>query len=504
MKFLKGFFSLLPITLLYLIPATAWTSIGKTAQELEAEKGEASMTRKVNDHIVFLFYKFPKAEEALILLDGKSALHLQKKPNEEDFTDTEVTSFLELNKGPEKANWVPLEQDAVPHARFYKLQDKSGVLAIWKDRMVMISTPQGIKALNENQEIFYKFIDQLKGELDVLKQEAAIQARENEKQSYEIQIIEKGIRDPKEAVLYAMERRNEGIKLEFPFYFGTEWHKKSPKDFMEWARALRKDEYDLALQCTFETKENQGTQEADEYVQKVMARGPKRNQALGVIAFKKASESPEMAAEWASQFSTDDEARINILNMIALIWAAKDPERTIDWIVDLSDTLPSELTGDSTSISAFFTLTRLFERNPKLAFQKATELKNPDVRNPEVFRIAGMWAGKNMNELKKDIARLDDKEIMKPAVMGLVDGVAKMKDPDFPEIANWLLRLEPFPQTGPAPCGDLFSILIGKWIRSDVDGCVKWAEQTLEKRRATDPQKTAILGYLESTRNSFK
>lgn len=504
MKFLKVLFSLLPITFCYLLPATAWTSIGKTAQELEAEKGEASMTRKVNDHIIFLFYKFPKTEEALILLDGKSALHLQKKPNGEDFGDTEVTSFLELNKGPEKANWAPLEQGAVPNARFYKLQDKSGVLAIWKDRMVMISTPQGIKALNENQEIFYKLIDQLKGEIDILKQEAAIQARENEKQSYEIQIIEKGIRDPKEAVLFSLERKNEGFNFEFPFYFASEWHRKNPKEYMEWARSLRKEEYDLALQATLDTKQNEGTEEADEYVQEAMARGPKRNQALGVIAYKKASHNPEKAAEWASQLKLDDEARVDALNMVAMIWATAEPEKTIEWIVDISDTLPSELTGNSTSISAFFTLTKLFERNPKLAFQKATELKNPDVRNPEVFRIAGMWAGKNMNELKKEITRLDDKEKMKPAVMGLVDGASKMKDPDFPEIANWLLRLEPFPQPGPVPCGDLFSILISKWIRSDGDGCMKWAEQTLEKQRATDLQRTAILGYLDSTRNSFK
>jgi len=503
MNFLKVLFSLLPITICYLLPATAWTSIGKTTQELEAEKGEASMTRKINNHIVFLFYLFPKTEEVLIMIDGKSALHTQKKPNEEDFTETEITSFLERNKGPEKANWVLLEQEAVPSARIYKLQDKSGVLAIWKDRKVMICTPQGIKALNENKEIFYKFIDQLKGEIDILKQENAIQARENEQQSYEIQIVEKGTRNPKEAVLFSLERKNAGFDIEFPFYFASEWHRKNPKDYMAWARTLKKEEYDLALQCTYDTTQNEGTQEADEYVQEVMARGPKRNQALGVIAYKKAVHNPETAAEWASQLELDDEARIDALNMVALIWAATEPEKTIEWIVDISDTLPSELTGNSTSVSAFFTLTKLFERNPKLAFRKATELKNPDVRNPQVFRIAGLWARKTPEDLKKEITKLNDKEKIKPALMGLVEGLSKQNDPNFSAIADWLLRLEPFPQPGPAPCGDYFSILIAQWIKTDGEGCLRWVKQALEKR-ATELQRTAILGHLESLRDTLR
>ena len=62
--------------------------------------------------------------------------------------------------------------------------------------MVMISTPQGIKTLNENQAVFYKFIDQLKGEVEIIKQENALLDREHQRQEYEIQVIEKGIKDP--------------------------------------------------------------------------------------------------------------------------------------------------------------------------------------------------------------------------------------------------------------------------------------------------------------------
>lgn len=492
------------LTSFLLSPSTAWPKIGETTEQVESSKGKPTLNRNINDQIVWFFYKTDFIEEVIILIQGKTELILNQKTNADDFTKDEIDTFLNNNISYKNAKWIPINESTNETGKFYRLLGGNDVIGCWEDKRVMVASPEGIKAFKENEEAFNVFFDQLKGEVNILQQEAGIINKELQQQDFEINVIEKGIRDPKEAVLYAQEQRKKGAKYDFPFYFAAEWHKKNPKEYMEWARTLRKNEYDLALQCTYETKENGATDEADDYVVKVMARGTKRNQAIEVIAFKKALNDPKEAAEWATQLGTDDEARISALNMVAMKWAYLEPEKTIDWVVDISDTLPSELTGNSTSISAFFTLTKLFERNPELAFQKATELKNPDVRNPEVFRIAGMWAGKNMNDLKKEITRLDDKEKVKPAVMGLVDGASKMKDPGFPEIANWLLSVEQFPQKGPAPCGDLFSILFSKWIRSDGDGCMKWVEQTLDKRRATNLQKTAILGYLDSVRKSFK
>lgn len=490
--------------LIQLFTCDVWAGIGQTAVEIESKKGKAAFSRDVNERTAFLFFKFQEIEETLILLDGKSALVLRKKPTSDDFTTEEVNGFLEEYKDPETSRWISINQTEIQNAKFFKLKDGKDLTAIWKDKMVMISTPQGIKTLNENQTIFYKFIDQLKGEVEVIKQENALLDREHQRQEYEIQIIEKGIKDPKEATLFALERKNAGFQVEFPFYFASLWHKNNPKEFMEWARTLRKEEYQLALDSTLEAAESDNTKDANDYVEKQMARGPKRTQALEVIAFKKATSNAEAAAEWASQFSKDDDARINVLNIVAIKWATLDPDKTIEWIIDISDTLPSELTGDCTSVSAFFTLTRLFERNPKLAFQKATELKNPDVRNPETYRIAGLWADKNLPELKKEIQEIDDKEKRKPAVMGLAEYMAKQKSPDFSGTADWLLRLESFPQAGPAPCGDLFSILISQWIKKDAKGCLSWAKDTLEKRKATNLQKTAILGYLESLQGNFR
>ena len=221
-----------------------------------------------------------------------------------------------------------------------------------------------------------------------------------------------GWKDPKAAVLYAVKKQEEGYSdVKFPYIFGSMWYQKSPKEFMEWARTLKKEQFASAETCTWIEGKDSNSSEADEYVRTKMARGEKRNRAIYFIARKKYAQNPSEATSWAESFPVDDEGRVYAIDSVMLAWIQKDPHDAVKWLHSISDTLPSSNENKRTSISPTFCYLKLYDVSPSEAMDWATKNPNKEIRQSMSSLLLVRWIETDKVSARDYISKVDNPQV---------------------------------------------------------------------------------------------
>jgi hypothetical protein len=225
-------------------------------------------------------------------------------------------------------------------------------------------------------------------------------------------IMALGWKDPKAAVLYAVNKQIEGHpEVSFPYDFGTMWYQKSPKEFMEWARTLNKEQFASADACTWFQGKDSDSSEADEYVRTKMARGEKRNRAIFSIATKKFAQNPSEGTSWAESFSVDDDGRVYAIDSVVLSWIQKNPHDAVKWLNSISDTLPSSSEGKRTSISPTLCYLKLYDVSPSDAMDWATKNPNKEIRQSMLSLLLVRWIETDKVSAKDYISKVDNPQV---------------------------------------------------------------------------------------------
>jgi hypothetical protein len=228
----------------------------------------------------------------------------------------------------------------------------------------------------------------------------------------EKKIMVLGWKDPKAAVLYALNKQIEGYpEVRFPCNFGTMWYQKSPKEFMEWARTLNKEQFALADACTWFLGKDFDSSEADEYVRAEMARGEKRNKAISSIARKKSAQNPRDGASWAESFSLDDEGRFYAIDTVVLSWIQKNPRDAAKWLNSISETLPTSNEIKRTLISPTLCYTKLYDESPSEAMDWVTKNPNKEIRQSMSFLLLCRWIEIDKVSARNYISKVDNPQV---------------------------------------------------------------------------------------------
>jgi len=314
-----------------------------------------------------------------------------------------------------------------------------------------------------------------------------------------------GAEDPKAAVLYALQQRKEGHEeIEFPTYFGRQWYKKSPKEFMQWAQSLTKAEFFEANECTLDVVEKSDSAEADEFVMHKMARGPKRNQAIFTIGFKKTNFDPCLAATWAESFAKNDPGRFFAIDSVAIFWSSKDAQAAIRWVNSISDNLPSETDSswnENPSVAVWACLEALYKRSPSVALDWAIKNPNKGIRDIECYRITRKWAKANMEEPRKYISQISDRLLRLPLLVGYISESEDYPTSEFPSIADWMLSMEKSPFI--IIKGDLFPLFLSTWIDKDRVGALMWLQKVPTHSQSEGTVKGNFVASLLAGENPF-
>lgn len=318
-------------------------------------------------------------------------------------------------------------------------------------------------------------------------------------------ISAKGVKDPREAVLYALQKQKEGYEeINFPTLLGKEWFKKSPTQFMEWAQSLNETDFCKADKCVFEAVDDGDSAEAEKFILHQMARGHKRNQSIYTIAIKKTSNNPRQAAAWAESFSKDDPGRLAAVDGVAKEWAFKDPQAAISWVTSISSTLPSELessTNDPISAAAMYCYDELYKVSPASALDWAIKNPNKGIAKPECFRIAREWAKANREKPRTYILKLKKSDLRHDMVLGYISECSSFPPSDFPAIANWMLSLEKSPFSSAK--GDIFPTFLSTWIDKDRAGALEWIQKVSTHSEAEGTAKGNMVASVMAGENPF-
>jgi len=182
--------------------------------------------------------------------------------------------------------------------------------------------------------------------------------------------------DPKKACWYYQqlpENEKENIKV-FYWLSCVKWYEADQKDFMIWARALKKSEYDPIIGFLNSTSKKFANDSNAKYVAEEMAHGQKRDATLKTIIQQKAMQNPEDALTWAFNLKNETE-KIQAIQVILLMWSAKDSAATCDWITDNIKQYPKEL--EPNLLGPFLLLSN---KNKKTAIEKSKKIQNPKLR----------------------------------------------------------------------------------------------------------------------------
>ena len=347
------------------------------------------------------------------------------------------------------------------------------------------------------------FQDRCQSEQTEIRDQAVLKTKGVGAILHDMMII--GADDPKAAVLYALQKRKEGHEeIEFPTYFGRQWYKKNPKEFMQWAQSLNKSDYPKANECTLDNVEKIDTAEADEFVMHQMARGPKRNQAIFTIGFKKTNLDPRLASAWAESFAKNDPGRLHAIDSVAIFWSSKDPQAAIRWVNAISDTLPSELdslSDEYMSTATCICLNELYKTSPAVALDWALKNPNKGTRDIECYRITRKWAKANKEEPRNYIFQIKESSLRFPMLMGYIKESSDYPISEFPVIADWMMTIEKSPFA--MGKSGLFTLFLSGWIDKDRAGALEWIQKTPSTSFEEGNAKGNIVASLMAGENPF-
>ena len=318
-------------------------------------------------------------------------------------------------------------------------------------------------------------------------------------------ISAKGVKDPREAVLYALQKQKEGYEeIDFPTVLAMEWYKKNPKEYMQWSRSLNEADFYKADKSVLYTDENVSSAEAEEFAKDQMAHGTKRNQSIFTIGLRKASSDPRRAAAWAESFSKDDPGRLAAVDGVAKEWAFKDPQAAIIWVTSISSTLPSGLgssTNDPFSAAAMYCYDELYKVSPASALDWAIKNPNKGIAKPECFRIAGKWAKANREKPRTYILKTKESDLRRDMILGYISECSSFPPSDFPAIADWMLSVERSPFS-PVE-GDIFPTFLSTWIDKDRAGALEWLQKVPIHSEAEGTTKGNFIASILGKENPF-
>ena len=450
----------------------AQANLGQTINEIEIEFGKPTLSKSVNEQANFVVYRNKNGETGFVLINGKVELSIiQQDANE--FSEREVNSFLEHNKSTPDAVWRLVEQHG--KEKMYRLSKGDNRVGMWGDKKVMVTSPVGVQFMNDNGEKLLNIVQEMQNSAEEM-----IKANtDNTDDAMQADVIRIGITEPKEAVLYALKQRASGHKeYSFPYFFGRTWYQRNPKDFMQWARTLTSDEFKEANECTYEPVNHIDTQDAEEYVKKEMARGPKRNLALFTIGYKKCQLDPIQAIKWADTFSPDDSGYVSVISSVSVFASQKEPEETLEWVISISDKIPPYNKQENACPATCIPLDEVYKKNPEKALNQALQIKNKEIKSVECFRLAQLLASQDSSRFFDYLQSVTDKKEKDLLITGLIH-VINNKNVDYKPIAEGLLQnnIKPFEEERTPPgLYVVFAVLFQKWGKENKNDCIEFIQ----------------------------
>lgn len=296
------------------------------------------------------------------------------------------------------------------------------------------------------------------------------------------------IKGPQEACKMYMEldqKAKKGLETEFLFSC-LKWHEATPVEFMQWARALRKEQFDSINLFLLVTSKKFDSDERKTYIADEMALGPKRDSAIVAIAQKKVSDDPKGAALWAQQLPLDN-ARVEAIDAVAMSWSLKNPSDACDWLIFISDTLPDN------SNTLWMPLVTLSDTDPLLALQKAMKLKTSEARNTIITMVAFGLAEKDSGQLKLQIKGTKDPED-RNLLLSILLGSSLENSESCKKTADWLLEIEPCPFQRKET--NHFFYLLETWGKADRNSCLEWVRSAPTKDSDQAVLKTMVIANL--------
>ena len=182
--------------------------------------------------------------------------------------------------------------------------------------------------------------------------------------------------DPKRACLYfedLTKTEQESLKV-FLWLSCTKWFEADSRNFMQWARALKKDEFQPIFAYLQATSKKFSSEENIKYISEEMPLGPKRDDAFDRIVDQMALKNAEEAITWAFTLKNENE-KVQAIQKILLIWSVKDPASACDWITDNIKEYPDRL--EPTFFGPFILLSN---KDKKAALEKSKRIQSPKLR----------------------------------------------------------------------------------------------------------------------------
>jgi hypothetical protein len=491
---------------LYCVLATSFAAnlaqanLGQTINEIEIEFGKPTLSKSVNEQANFVVYRNKDGETGFVLINGKVELSIiQQDANE--FSESEVNSFLEHNKSTPDAVWRLVEQQG--KEKLYRLSKGDNRVGMWGDKKVMVTSPVGLQFMNDNGEKILNIVQEMQNSAaEMIKANT-----DNTDDAMQADVIRIGITEPKEAVLYALKQRASGHKeYSFPYFFGRTWYQRNPKDFMQWARTLTSDEFKEANECTYEPVNHIDTQDAEEYVKKEMARGPKRNLALFTIGYKKCQLDPYQAIKWADTFSPDDSGYVSVISSVSVFASQKIPEETLEWVISISDKIPPYNTQENACPVTCIALDEVYKKDPEKALNQALLIKNNKIKSVECFRLSELLASQDATRFFDCLQSVTDKEEKNLLITGLIQVINK-KNVDYKLVADGLLQnnIKPFEEERtPQGLYVVFAALFQKWGKENKNDCIEYIQSVKTTTAQGALMKNHVVASLKAGDDPYK
>jgi len=274
------------------------------------------------------------------------------------------------------------------------------------------------------------------------------------------------------------EKERDSLRMDFLFSC-LRWHEKEPKEFMQWARTLRKKDYDSIILFLQSTSSKFVSDETTQYVVQEMALGPKRDSAIGRIAEQKANKDPEEAADWAlglDKPAEQDEA----LGAVMYMWGTKNPELAVNWIVihiKEREVLNAQL---------LYPFIVLAKKDYQQAVTKALELSNQNLRNNTLIFLSSFLSNADLSEAHRialSIPSLPERRRFLEIIVLAKSNSIK----DIRKNAEFLVSNNIYPfntEDGNNP----FAGLLDLWAKKDRADCLAWVRNA----PANNPTEVAL------------
>jgi len=491
---------------LYCVLATLFTAnlvqanLGQTINELEVEFGKPTLSKSVNEQADIVVYSNKDGETGFVLINGKVELSLiQQDANE--FSESEVNKFLEDNKSSPDAVWRLVEQHG--EEKMYRLNKGDNRVGMRSDKRVGVTSQVGLQFMNNNGEKIANLFQEMQNSAEEL-----VKANTNNTDdAMQADVIRIGITEPKEAVLYALKKRASGHKeYSFPYFFGRVWYQRNPKDFMQWARTLTSYEFKEANECTYEPVNHIDTQDAEEYVKKEMARGPKRNLALFTIGYKKCQLDPYQAIKWANTFAPDDSGYVSVISSVSTFASQKKPEETLEWVISISDKIPPYNTQENACPATCIPLDEVYKKDPEKALNQALQIKNKEIKSVECFRLAELLASQDASRFFDYLQSVTDENEKDLLITGLIH-LINNKNVDYKLLADGLLQnnIKPFEEERTPPgLYVVFAVLFQKWGKENKNDCIEFIQSVKTTTSKGALMKNHVVAALKAGVDPYK